>query len=141
MLCDRTISARVKGKVLKSVVRPAVLYGAETWSIKRAQENKLEDAEIRMLRWMVGVTRRDKVRNNFIGGTTKVTEVTKKVLEIVCNGSVISKGEKKSMSADGRPKKRWKDCIGEDLRERGLSGEEVGDRVLWRKLVRNSDPI
>ena len=41
----------------------------------------------------------------------------------------------------GRPKKRWKDCIGEDLRERGLREEDVGDRALWRRLARNSDPI
>ena len=41
----------------------------------------------------------------------------------------------------GRPKKTWKDCIGEDLRERGLRDEDVGDRALWRKLARNSDPI
>ena len=37
--------------------------------------------------------------------------------------------------------KRWKDCIGEDLRERGLREEDVGDRALWRRLARNSDPI
>ena len=36
----------------------------------------------------------------------------------------------------GRTKKRWKDCIGEDLRE-----EDVGDRDLWRRLARNSDHI
>ncbi|XP_045111718.1 uncharacterized protein LOC123504878 [Portunus trituberculatus] len=41
VLCDRKISARVKGKVFKSVVRPAMLYGAETWPIKKAQENKV----------------------------------------------------------------------------------------------------
>ena len=66
VLCDRTISARVKGKVFKSVVRPAMLYGAKTWQIKRAEENKLEVPEMRMLRWMLGVTRRDKVRNSLI---------------------------------------------------------------------------
>lgn len=34
VLCDRKISARVKGKVFKSVVRPAILYSAVTWPIK-----------------------------------------------------------------------------------------------------------
>ena len=41
----------------------------------------------------------------------------------------------------GRHKKRWKDCIGEDLRERGLREEDVGEWALWRRLARNSDPI
>ena len=30
VLCDRKLSARVKGKMYKSVVRPAMLYGMET---------------------------------------------------------------------------------------------------------------
>ena len=46
-----------QGKVYRTEVRPALMYGAETWALKKAQENKLEVAEIRMLRWMCGVTK------------------------------------------------------------------------------------
>ena len=46
----------VKGKVYKTVVRPAMMYDAETWAVKKAQEKKLDVAEMRMLRWMSGVT-------------------------------------------------------------------------------------
>ena len=42
----------VKGKVYKTVVRPAMMYGAETWAVKKTQEKKLDVAEMRMLRWM-----------------------------------------------------------------------------------------
>ena len=41
ILCDRRISLRVKGKVYKTVVRLAMLYGAETWAVKKAQEKTL----------------------------------------------------------------------------------------------------
>ncbi len=34
ILCDRRISLRIKGKVYKTVVRPAMMYGAETWTLK-----------------------------------------------------------------------------------------------------------
>ena len=36
ILCDRRISLRVNGKVYKTVVRPAMMYGAETWAVKKA---------------------------------------------------------------------------------------------------------
>ena len=81
ILCDRRISLRVKGKVYKTVVRPAMMYGAETWAVKKSQEKKLDVAEMRMLRWMSGVTKLDRIRNERIRGTTKVGEISKKVQE------------------------------------------------------------
>ena len=36
------------------VVRPAMMYGAETWAVKNAQGKKLDVAEMRMLSWMSG---------------------------------------------------------------------------------------
>ena len=81
ILCDRRISLRVKGKVYKTVVRPAMMYGAETWAVKNAHEKKLDVAEMRMLRWMSGVTKMDRIRNERIRGTTKVGEISKNVQE------------------------------------------------------------
>ena len=42
------MQVKIKGKVYRRVVIPALLYRAETWALKKAQENKLE----------VGLTRR-----------------------------------------------------------------------------------
>ena len=44
----------VNGKVYKTVVRPAMMYGAETLAAKKELENKSDVAEIRMLRWSDG---------------------------------------------------------------------------------------
>ena len=41
----------------------------------------------------------------------------------------------------GGPKRRWIDCVREDLEEKGLTGELAQDRGEWRKLVRNNDPV
>ncbi|VFQ69983.1 unnamed protein product [Cuscuta campestris] len=35
VLCDPKISPRMKGKFYRSVVRPAMLYGAECWAVKK----------------------------------------------------------------------------------------------------------
>ncbi|KAK3543969.1 hypothetical protein QTP70_032317 [Hemibagrus guttatus] len=45
--CDRKISARIKGKVYRTVVRPAMLYGLETVSLRKRQESEV--AELKML--------------------------------------------------------------------------------------------
>ncbi|KAK3555256.1 hypothetical protein QTP86_014834 [Hemibagrus guttatus] len=50
VLCDQKISARIKGKVYRTVVRPAMLYGVETMSLRKRQESELEVAELKMLR-------------------------------------------------------------------------------------------
>ncbi|KAK3570045.1 hypothetical protein QTP86_009590 [Hemibagrus guttatus] len=44
------ISARIKGKVYRTVVRAAMLYGLETVSLRKRQESELEVAELKMLR-------------------------------------------------------------------------------------------
>ncbi|KAK3568271.1 hypothetical protein QTP86_002776 [Hemibagrus guttatus] len=81
VLCDRKISARIKGKVYRTVVRPDMLYGLETVSLKKRQESELEVAELKMLRFSLGVTRLDRVRNEYIRGTAHVGRLGDKVRE------------------------------------------------------------
>ncbi|KAK3548215.1 hypothetical protein QTP70_005165 [Hemibagrus guttatus] len=64
VLCDMKISARIKGKVYRTVVRAAMLYGLETVSLRKRQESELEVAELKMLRearlrWFGHVQRRE----------------------------------------------------------------------------------
>ena len=51
ILCDRRISLRVGGKVYKKVVRPAMMFGAETWAVKKAREKKVDVAVVKMDEW------------------------------------------------------------------------------------------
>ena len=60
---------KLKGKVYKTVVRPSMLYGAETRATPSGQEARLEVNETRILICMCGVTRRDTIRNKHIRGT------------------------------------------------------------------------
>ena len=153
VLCDKRVNVKAKGKMYKTVVRPAMIYGAETWGSKKAQEKRLDVTEMRMLRWMCGVTKLDKIKNERIRKTVKVTEISKKIQEkrLKWYGHVMRKGEdyvgKNVMNMEiqgtrgrGRPRKRWMDRVKEDLREKGLTGDEVHDRDCWRGLIRNVDP-
>ncbi|KAK3511494.1 hypothetical protein QTP70_009010 [Hemibagrus guttatus] len=81
VLCDQKISARIKGKVYRTVVRLAMLYGLETVSLRKRQESELEVAELKMLRFSLGVTRLDRIRNEYIRGTAHVGRLGDKVRE------------------------------------------------------------
>ncbi|KAK3542749.1 hypothetical protein QTP70_001883 [Hemibagrus guttatus] len=81
VLCHRKISARIKGKVYRTVVRPAMLYGLETVSLRKGQESELEVAELKMLRFSLGVTRLDRIRNKYIRRTAHVGRLGDKVRE------------------------------------------------------------
>ena len=72
VICDRRVAAKVKGKLYKTLARPAMLYGLETVALTRKQEMELEVAEPRMLRFLLGVTRLDRIRNEYIRGTAHV---------------------------------------------------------------------
>ncbi|KAK3549019.1 hypothetical protein QTP70_025091, partial [Hemibagrus guttatus] len=81
VLCDQKISVRIKGKVYRTVVRAAMLYGLETVSLRKRQESELEVAELKMLRFSLGVTRLDRIRNEYIRGTAHVGRLGDKVRE------------------------------------------------------------
>ena len=49
VICDRRVPARLKGKVYKVAVRPAMLYGLDTVALTKRQEAEMEVAELKML--------------------------------------------------------------------------------------------
>ena len=46
-----------------------------------AKQVGIEVNEMRMLRWMCGVTRKDKIRNERVSGTTTIAQSSKKITE------------------------------------------------------------
>ena len=46
------MKVKIKGKVYKTMVRPATVYEAKTWAVKKAHEKKMNVAEMKMSRWM-----------------------------------------------------------------------------------------
>jgi hypothetical protein len=61
VLCDKMVPQKLKGKFYRTTIRPAMLYGAECWPTKRRHIQQLSVAEMRMLRWCCGHTRRERV--------------------------------------------------------------------------------
>ena len=153
VLCERKLSARTKGKMYKIVVRPALMYGMETVAVTQRLVKKMEVAELKMVRWALGVTRLDKIQNRYIRGTAKIAKlgdklrssrlrwfghvrrrdaeyVGRRVLEMAVPGK----------RKRGRPKRRWMDAVKEDMRKAGVKEEDTEDRRRWRMVTRCGDP-
>jgi hypothetical protein len=81
VLCDRKVPVKTKGKVYKTAVRPALLYGSECCAPQKKHYTKLHTTEMRMLRWAGGITLMDKVQNKHIRGSMKVTPIEGKIKE------------------------------------------------------------
>ena len=71
------------------------MYGMEATPIKKVNEKRMNVADMKMLRWMSGVTRRDRISNTRIRGTVNVAELSKKVQEARLRWYVWSRTEKR----------------------------------------------
>ncbi|XP_066959111.1 uncharacterized protein [Macrobrachium rosenbergii] len=56
VVLDKKMPLRLKIKIYKTIIRPLPLYGAETWELKRTEEGLLERTEMRMVRWIAGIS-------------------------------------------------------------------------------------
>jgi hypothetical protein len=80
VLCDPRVPVKLKGKFYRTAIRPDMLYGAECWPTKRRHVQQLSIAEIRMLRWICGHTRRDRVQNNDTRERLGVAQIEEKLV-------------------------------------------------------------
>jgi hypothetical protein len=75
------VPLKLKSKFYRTAIRPAMLYGAECWPTKRRYVQQLSVAEMRMLRWICGHTRRDQVRNDDIRERLEEAPVEEKLVQ------------------------------------------------------------
>lgn len=152
VLCDSKMPVRIKGKVYKTAVRPAMMHGAECWPLKKQQENKVHCAEMKMLRWAGGVTRLDHVRNNHIRGSFKVKPIQDKLAEsrLRWYGHVMRRPPEHmtrkvldvavAPQGRGRPRLTWMAVVRKDMEAGNLRPETTQDRPAWRRMIRRADP-
>ncbi|VFQ84645.1 unnamed protein product [Cuscuta campestris] len=150
VLCDPKISPRMKGKFYRSVVRPAMLYGAECWAVKKTHVCRLHAAEMQMLRWMCGKTRLDRISNEVIRRQVGMAPVEDKLREVRlrwfghvrrrdadapvwrCERITVIGGSR----GRGRPRKNWNEVIRQDLGLLDLTEDMTLDRNLWKIRIR-----
>ena len=136
-----------------SVVRPAMVYGLETVAVTKKQVEEMEVTEMKMRRFAMGVTRKDKIRNEHIRSTLKVQRLGMKMREgrLKWYEHVMRRDQeyvgKKMMEMEllgkrkrGRPKRRFLDVVKEDMEEVGAKETDVENRKMWRMMIRCGTP-
>ena len=137
----------------KVAVRSAMLYGLETVALTKRREAEMEVAELKMLRFSLGVTRIDKIRNEYIRGTAQVGTFGEKTREAMLRwyghlrrkddgyiGRWMLRMELPGKRKRGRPKMRFMDVVKEDMAEVEVMEEDTVDRNNWRRKIRYGDP-
>ena len=120
-------------------------YGSETWAMNIEQEQRLERAEMRMVRWMCDVSLREK----------KTSSQLRQMLGIEAVGDVVRRGRLRWLGhvlrtdesewvkkcfqmqvegtrSRGRLKLTWEQAVEQDMKAHGLKREDAKDMVKWR---------
>ena len=113
----------------------------------------MEVAEMKMLKFAMGVTRKDKIKNEHIRSTVRVERLGMKVWEgrLRWYGHVMRRNQeyvgRKMMEMElpgkrkrGRPKRRFLDVVKKDMKEVGVKEMDIEDRKMWRMMIRCGHP-
>jgi hypothetical protein len=154
ILSDKRVPQKLKGMFYMTSIWPAMLYGAECWQTKRWYVRQLGVASMRMLRWMCGHTRRDRIQNDDIRGRVGVKPIAKKLIQhrlrwvghIQCRplyASVHSGRLKRAYNVKrgwGRPNLTWEESVKRDLKDWSITKELAMDRAAWKLAIHVPEP-
>ena len=148
---DRGITLRTKVKLVRTLVFPIVLYGAETWTVRKSERKKLDAFEMWCWRRVLRVSWRERRTNEWVINTinpewTLESRVVKAALSYFGHVARSEGMEKMVMLGKvggnrrrGRPRTRWLDSIKEvcgpiSIRDMIVEAQE---RTKWRKATVN----
>lgn len=151
----RNISDPIKVKVYLSLIRPILMYAAESWPMTKAMCKKLASTETQLLRRALGIKWNDFVPNDQVLSRAGIVDI----LTVLKNqrlryyGHVIRTDTtypcRRALMADpkaagwkrplGRPKTRWIDTMRHDVAELGISLENLTmaayDREKFKRWI------
>ena len=81
VICDKKVPVKLKHKIYKTVIKPTMTYEAECWTMKKIDEMLMNTTEMRMLRWIQGVSLREHNRNEEIGEAATVQPIATHLIQ------------------------------------------------------------
>ena len=81
VICDKKVPVKLKHKIYKTVIKPTMTYGVECWTMKKKDEMLMNKTEMRMLRWIQGVSLREHKRNKEIREAATVQPIATHLMQ------------------------------------------------------------
>ncbi|KFD62766.1 hypothetical protein M514_25046 [Trichuris suis] len=149
VLCDKKLPRKLKSKVYRTVIRPAVLYGSECRAITKKDEQRLSVMETTMLRRTIRISKLEHTPNETVRLSMGVAPIVDKVREkrLRWFGHVLRREDSHPLKRlllhteiegkcpRGRPKLRWMDKVHIDLKELCLTPDQAHDRCTWKNIT------
>ena len=156
ILASKDIKTATKIKLYQTPILSILMYGSETGTMKKEDENRLLLFEMTCLRKIMGVSRLDRIRNTIIRETLglkymydSIETISQKRLRyyghvmrmdpqrlpyITLNGMVHGERQR------GKPVKRWLDGIKNDIKLLNITSLAEASRVAqirekWKEVV------
>lgn len=151
-LGNKTIKTRMKMIVHKTIFRPILTYGSESWILPKGLKSKVQAIDMKYLRKVKGVNKRDHIRNEVIKKDLQVGGI----VELIEQKQLRWFGHLNRMNDDrpvklvwqakvqrarrrGRPKRTWNDDIAEVLKGKMMTWDQAvkmaKNKKAWTKFV------
>ena len=147
-MTSRAPLLEMKGRVYASCVRSSMIYGRETRPLLVDVGLKFERAEMQMIRWMCGISMKERRTNEELRRLVGVEPITTVIRSgrLRWYGHVMRKSDedwvKKCMEYRvegrrpvGRPRRTWLESVEADIAELEINKEDVHDRRKCRRNV------
>ena len=153
LLANKRIPLKNRAYIYSACIRSVLLYGAESWPLTQRLEKSILSCDRRMLRFLAGVSLRDRVNSVEVARRCGLREISDmaRVRRLLWYGHVHRRGEGEPLSVvrdwqvegrrpRGRPKKSWSKTVEEDMRLLGIDEALASDRRRWREVVNRPTP-
>lgn len=148
----KEISINTKMSIYKSVYIPVLTYGSETWVLTKRLKSRLQAMEMIYLRRVLGVSRKDRIRNEIIRNRLEVIPLIKTIernqlrwfghmtrMDETRPVKQIWETKRQGRRSRGRPQRTWDQEMAYILSTRGKTRSEAQimakDRGQWRKFI------
>lgn len=150
----KEITKKTKITVYKTIFKPILIYGSESWVLTKQLKSNIQAVEMKYLRGVKNITRKDRIRNEVTREELGVEPILKSIQrqQLRWFGHIIRMDMERTTRkiwatrvqqkrGRGRPKKTWDKEVAESLRQMGLKWiegkREAENRNEWAKRLKN----